>query len=102
MGKILTVQCPHCSGHLELDSQSGEIVRKWGAEEKPPSAEDRFADAFKKVQNQKQALEAKFQSSQDQLKSKKREAQELFEKGIKQVQQDGGKVERPQRDIDLD
>ncbi|HOW27603.1 MAG TPA: hypothetical protein PK876_03755 [Elusimicrobiota bacterium] len=102
MSRILTIQCPHCRGHLEIDSQNGEIVRKWGAQEKPPSAEDRFADALKKVQNQKKELEGKFQTSKEQLQSKKKEAQEIFEKGIRQVQQEGGKVERPQREIDLD
>lgn len=89
MPEPLIVKCPFCEGTLDIDRQTGEIVRKWKAGEKAAPAAERFKEAIQKLEQEKKTREARFQEAQTLLKGKKKKIEEAFEKEVKKAKEEG-------------
>jgi cob(I)alamin adenosyltransferase len=63
---------------------------------------DRLGSSLKKLEEEKEGRKTLFEKTTNQLQKKKEIADKLFRQGVEQIQKEGGKVERPLRDMDLD
>ncbi len=63
---------------------------------------DRLGTTLKKLENEKENRKTLFEKTSSQLQKKKEMADKLFRQNVDQINKDGGKVEKPLRDVDLD
>jgi cob(I)alamin adenosyltransferase len=63
---------------------------------------DRLSTTLQKLEEQKKARQTLFERTSSELQKKKDAADKLFRQSVDRIQQDGGKVEKPVRDMDLD
>lgn len=63
---------------------------------------DRLGATLKKLETDKENRKTLFEKTASQLEKKKEIADKLFRQNVEQIKKDGGKVEKPVRDVDLD
>lgn len=63
---------------------------------------DRLDASLKKLEAEKQNRQTLFEKASNQMQKKKELADKLFRQNIDQIHKEGGKVEKPLRDMDLD
>jgi cob(I)alamin adenosyltransferase len=63
---------------------------------------DRLGATLKKLEADKENRKTLFEKASGQLQKKKELADKLFRQNVDQINKDGGKVEKPIRDVDLD
>lgn len=100
MDKFFKIECPTCKTILIIDRFTGKIkeTRKPLVED---SSGDRFQDAFKKYEKNKEDAKEKFLKLKEEEKDKKKKIDDIFKERIDEVKKDGP-VEKGVRDIDLD
>jgi len=69
-----------------------------GAGEKP----DKLAATLNKLEDEKKKRQTLFEKASSDLQRKKDLAEKLFRKNVEDINKDGGKVEKPFREMDLD
>jgi cob(I)alamin adenosyltransferase len=63
---------------------------------------DRLGASLKKLEAEKEGRKTLFEKASTQLQKKKEMADKLFRQNVDQINKEGGKVEKPLRDMDLD
>jgi cob(I)alamin adenosyltransferase len=63
---------------------------------------DRMAASLGKLEMEKERRKSLFEKTTSELQKKKEEAEKLFRQNVDQINQQGGTVEKPVREIDLD
>jgi cob(I)alamin adenosyltransferase len=63
---------------------------------------DRLSASLGKLEMQKERRKSLFEKTTSDIQKKKADADKLFQQNIDQINKDGGKVEKPVREIDLD
>lgn len=100
MGRDLTIKCPCCGARLEIDVQSGRVIRH----EKPGARPaDPFAHGLQRARREDES-EAQFREAQRKLDQRAREAEDAFGKRAEQLKREAaeGKDLRPPHPFDND
>ena len=63
---------------------------------------DRLGSTLKKLEAEKENRKTLFEKTSSQLQKKKEIADKLFRQNVDQINKEGGPVEKPLRDVDLD
>jgi cob(I)alamin adenosyltransferase len=86
-----------------LNKQDGGTEIPWitGNAGAAPAA-DRLETTLQKLEDEKKKRATLFERASSDLNRKKELAQKLFKQNVEQINKDGGKVEKPLRDVDLD
>jgi cob(I)alamin adenosyltransferase len=63
---------------------------------------DRLGATLKKLETEKEGRKTLFEKASHQMQKKKDIADKLFRQNVEQIKKEGGKVEKPVRDFDLD
>jgi hypothetical protein len=96
--RSITVKCPACRETLEVDPQTGEVLRH-RAEPKAKPGEDFFGSRLRELEGEKARREAAVNLGREREKAKAGEFEKLFRK----VKDESGRpAEKPLRDIDID
>jgi len=85
----------------EGGSETAWIASAAGAIQEPAQS-DRLSATLQKLDDEKEKRKTLFEKSAAELEKKRAAAEKLFRSGVDQVNRDGGKVEKPLRDMDLD
>jgi hypothetical protein len=97
--RSITVKCPGCREVLEVDPQTGEVLRH-RAEAKPKPGADFFDARLREIEEEKARREAVVSQGREKEKAKQGDFEKLFKK-VKE-EHAGGKAEKPLRPIDID
>lgn len=68
----------------------------------PPEAGDRLNITLQKLEADKEKRKTLFEKTSSDLQKKKEVAEKLFKQNVDQIKKEGGKVDKPVRDMDLD
>lgn len=71
-------------------------------ETEPSKPKDRLGATLKKLETDKENRKTLFEKASSQLQKKKEMADQLFRQSVDQIKKEGGTVEKPVRDVDLD
>jgi cob(I)alamin adenosyltransferase len=63
---------------------------------------DRLGATLKKLESEKEGRKTLFEKTTHQMQKKKEIADQLFRQNVDQINKEGGRVEKPIRDVDLD
>lgn len=97
--RSISVKCPCCREVLEVDPQTGEVVRHH-AEAKAKPGGDFFGTRLREIQEEKARREATVNQGREKEKAKQGEFEKLFRKVKEQNAE--GPAEKPLREIDID
>jgi hypothetical protein len=97
--RYLTVKCPKCGETLEIDAQSGQVVRHHG-EQRPKADGDFLGTRLRELEQEKARREALVAEGRQKEQARSGEFEKLFRK-VKE-ESASGKAEKPVRDIDID
>jgi len=74
-----------------------------GAKETLPAGQpDRLQATLQKLESDKENRKTLFEKASSDLEKRKQSAEQAFREGVDQIKKEGGKVEKPLRDLDLD
>ncbi len=73
-----------------------------GAPTLEPIKTDRLGDTLRKLEEDKVKRKTLFEKASIDLQKRRDDAERSFRQGVDQIKKDGGKVEKPLRDVDLD
>jgi len=97
--RSITVKCPTCREALEVDPQTGEVLRH-RPEAKPKPGANFFGTRLREIEEEKARRESVVSQSREKEKTRQGEFEKLFRK-VKE-EHAGGKAEKPLRPIDID
>ncbi|MBI5744838.1 MAG: hypothetical protein HY952_09850 [Elusimicrobia bacterium] len=94
------VECPCCKARIEVDRRTGKVLKHW---DKPQVKEggDLMQEAMKKMQADKNRLDAYFSNAGKSMEEKKKELEEKLEKEKKRIEESGD-TSKPPSPFDLD
>lgn len=98
--RIITVKCPKCRGTLEIDADTGAVLRHY-EEVKPKPGVDFFGTRLRELEEEKARRAALVEHGREREKSKQGEFEKLFRK-VKEENASDAPAPRPVRDVDLD
>ena len=98
--KTFYVNCPFCEGMMEIDAETGEMIKKWPAKEKSKTG-DTMGDALKKLEEDKKKREGLFDRRKSEIEDQKKRAEDVFRKGVDKIKKEG-LGEGPPTPFDLD
>ena len=101
MGRTIYVDCAFCQGMMEVDAETGAVVRKWSPQERAAGGDDKMASALKKLEDAKKKRAGLFDRAKDEIEDQRRKAQDAFQKEVERTKKEGIK-ENPLRPFDLD
>lgn len=96
--RLVTVKCPKCHEVLEVDPQSGAVVRH-REEVKPKAGADFFGERLRQIGQEQARREALIAEGRQREEAKRGEFDQLFRKA---KEQSGKPAEKPLREIDVD
>ena len=99
MSRFLEVKCPDCKNVLIVNANDGKVVEV----RKPilkDSSGDRFADAERKIREEKETIARKYEEAREKEKSKMDRLNALFDENLKRAREEG--PTRPENPMDLD
>jgi len=99
MRKTLYVNCSFCTGMMEVDAETGEVVKKWSPKER--AEESTMEGALKKLEDDKKRRVALFENRKEELENQKKKIEDAFQKEVDRVKKEGIK-DAPPRPFDLD
>jgi hypothetical protein len=99
--KTFYVDCPFCDGMMEIDAESGKMLKKWGPSEKLAADQDKMQAALRKLENDKKRRATILDDTRNRIASDKRKAESLFEQQVKKIKKEGI-AEKPQNPFDRD
>lgn len=99
MRKTIYVNCSFCAGMMEVDVESGEVVKKWSPKER--AEENTMEGALKKLEEDKKRRVSLFEERKDQLEGQKKKIEDAFKKEVERIKKEGIK-DAPPRPFDLD
>lgn len=86
---------------MEVDAETGEVIRKWAASERKKSGEDQMASALEKLRIDKERRANLFDKTRDSLQQQKKQSEERFKSGVDKIKKEG-LGEKPKSPFDLD
>lgn len=98
--KYLTVKCPKCREVLEIDAQSGTVLRHHEEVKAKPGG-DFLGERLRDLEQEKARREALVAQGREKEKTKQSQFDQLFKK-VKEESSSGKPAEKPLRDIDID
>jgi hypothetical protein len=99
MRKTIYVSCSFCAGMMEVDVETGDVVKKWSAKER---AEDNTMEgALKKLEEAKKRRASLFENTKEELEGQKKKIEDAFRKEVDRVKKEGIK-DAPPNPFDLD
>jgi hypothetical protein len=101
MSRSFYVDCPCCKALLEVDAETGHVIKKWTASERNRPGEDKMTAALKKIEEDKKKREGLFDKTKSGLEEHKKKMDEVFQQQVEKVKKEGVK-ENPLRPFDLD
>jgi len=101
MGKSIYVTCATCKGLMEVDSETGDVLKKWAPTAANPDDGDKMESALKKLEADKKKREGLLEKTRDGLANQKKKLEDAFKKEVEKVKKEGVK-EKPFRPFDLD
>ncbi len=100
MAKTVYIDCPFCTGMMEVNLETGKVINKWSHEERNQSGEDRMSSALKKIGEDKKKRASLFDKTKEELEGQKKKLEQSFRDQIEKAKKDG--VEKPINPFDLD
>lgn len=101
MARSVYVNCPFCEGLMEIDAESGEILKKWSPKQKTEEGGDRMGEALKKLEEDKKRRVDLLERKKGELADQKKKIEDAFRKEVDRVKKEGVK-DPPPRPFDLD
>ncbi len=93
MSKTIYVNCSFCTGLMEVDAETGEVVKKWSPKQR---AEDSTMEgALKKLEEDKKRRATLFENRKEELEGQKRKIEDAFKKEVDRVKREGIKDAPP-------
>ncbi len=100
MSKTVYIDCPFCSGMMEINLDTGKVINKWSHEERNQTGEDKMSSALKKIEENKKKRASLFDKTKDELEGQKKKLEESFRAQIEKAKKEGPK--KPINPFDLD
>lgn len=100
MARSFYVTCPCCKTLLEVEADTGEVLKKWAPTEEKPG-EDKITSALKKLESDKKKRADLMEKTQAGLEEQRKKLDDVFKKEVEKVKKEGVK-EKPLRPFDLD
>lgn len=100
MSETFIIDCPCCKTQIEVDKNTGKVLKHWEKKQLKPGA-DPMQEALKKMQEDKSRLDAYFNGAGKSMEDKKKELMDKFEKEKKKIEESGD-TSRPPSPFDLD
>jgi len=100
MPRTIFVDCPVCQEILEVNTETGKVIKHQQSKLKGKSKEDAFSDALKETQDRDKKLTEQFDKAKLEEKEKLKKLEDRFNEKKKKA--DSGDPERPIRPFDLD
>jgi hypothetical protein len=97
---VITVKCPKCREAMEVDAQTGAVLRH-REEVKPKPGEDFLGARLRELEQDKSRRAAVVAQGREREKTKQGEFDRLFQK-VREESASGAPVPKPVRDVDLD
>lgn len=101
MAKTIYVSCSFCDGMMEVDPETGEVLKKWPAGSKLQPGDDKMAAALRKLEDQKKQRASLFEKTKDEMEGHRKKVEDVFKKEVDRVKKEGVK-DAPLRPFDLD
>jgi hypothetical protein len=98
--RVITVKCPKCRELLEIDAQTGAVLRH-REEVKAKPGEDFLGARLRELEQDKARRAAVVAHGHEREKSKQGEFDRLFQK-VREESRSGAPPAKPVRDVDLD
>lgn len=86
---------------MEVDSDTGSVLKKWAPSENNPEDGDKMSSALKKLEENKKKRAGLFDKTREGLESQKKRLEKAFQSEVEKVKKEGVK-ENPLRPFDLD
>jgi len=100
MSETIFVDCPHCGQRLEVEKNTGKIVKTWAKVEKKEGV-DLVAETLRKRKEERAQLDKYFSGAPDSLKKHKEELLKKFDAEKKRIH-DEKDYDKPVNPMDLD
>jgi cob(I)alamin adenosyltransferase len=89
-----------------INAQAGGTETAWipakGSAAETGPQPDRLAATLQKIETDKQKRKTLFEMTSSEMQKRKETAERIFKQNVDQINKEGGKVEKPIRDLDLD
>jgi hypothetical protein len=99
--KSFYVDCPFCDGMMEIDAETGKMIKKWAPSEKLSADQDKMAAALEKLGQEKKRRETILDDTRHRIDEQKKKAENLFKKQVEKIKKEGIS-EKPSNPFDLD
>jgi hypothetical protein len=100
MGRSIYVNCGFCKGLMEVDSETGDVLKKWSAKEKPADG-DVMGAALRKMEEDKKKRASLLEDTKGEMEAKRKKMEDVFRKEVDRVKKEGFK-EPPMNPFDRD
>ncbi len=100
MARTLYVKCSHCEAMMEIDSETGDILKKWAPKDKSKGG-DTMEDALRNLKEGKKWRENLLKRTKDEIEGQKKKIEDAFRKEVDRVKREGIK-DAPQNPFDRD
>ena len=87
--KTFYIECPHCDGMMEIDAESGKMLKKWAAAEKLPPNQDKMQAALQKLEEEKRKRATILDDTRHRLVNEKKKTEKLFQQQVEKVKKEG-------------
>jgi hypothetical protein len=99
--KTFYVDCPFCDGMMEIDAETGKMIKKWAASEKLSADQDRMQTALQKLEDDKKKRATILDDTRQRMADQKRRTENLFKNQVEKIKKEGIS-EKPENPFDRD
>lgn len=99
--KTFYVDCPFCDGMMEIDAETGKVLKKWAASEKLTADQDRMKHALQKLEDEKKKRATILDDTRQRLAERKKKTDNIFREQVEKIKKEGIS-EKPPSPFDLD
>lgn len=101
MARAFYVTCPCCKTLLEVEGESGDVLKKWAPSEQNNPGDDKMTSALKQLEENKKKRASLFDKTKEGLEEQRKKVDEAFRKEVERAKKEGVN-EKPLRPFDLD
>lgn len=94
MARTIYVNCSFCTGLMEVDAESGEVVKKWSPKDRAAGG-NTMEDALKKLSDDQRRRATLFDDTKGQIDSQKKKVEDVFRKEVDRIKREGIKDPPP-------
>ena len=99
--KTFYVDCPFCDGMMEIDAETGKMIKKWAASEKLSANQDKMQAALQKLEQEKKKRATILDDTRQRIADQKKKTENLFKQQVEKIKKEGTS-EKPKSPFDLD